>query len=89
MAYADWSSAEYENFHDEAFYQIFNNLDFGYFEQANMPRAEELFEAGWLNFNISEEERRAYREEFYDFTNLELSSEDWETYRELYDETNA
>jgi hypothetical protein len=87
MAFADWSQDDYENFHDAAFEEIFNRLDWGYFDDDNMERAEELFEAGWLNFNISEDERRAYRDDFYNLTNLELDTDDWETYRELYNET--
>jgi hypothetical protein len=89
LAYADWSANGYEGFHDAAFIEIFNNLDFGYMSDEQVERAEELFEAGWLNLNISEEERRAFRQDFSNFTNYELSSEEWEIYRELYDQTNG
>jgi hypothetical protein len=89
LAYADWSPGDYQSFHDAAFEEIFNRLDFGYFPQEQMERAEELFELGFLNFDITEEERDYYRLQFSNLTNLELERDDWETYRELYDQANG
>ncbi len=89
MAYEDWSGEDYQSFHDAAFEEIFNRLDFGYFPQEQMEAAEELFETGGLNFDITEVEREQARFDFYNLTNLELDRDDWETYRELYDNANG
>lgn len=89
MSYADWSQEDYNQFHDSAFIEIFNQLDLGYLTNEQVEEAEELFEAGWLNFEISEDERQSYRLDFQNLINYEFSSEDWQTFRELYDETNG
>lgn len=88
MAYDDWSDDQYEGFHDEVFDEVFETLDFEGLTSDDIDRAAELFEQGWLNFEISEEEREAIRQEFYDLTYFGPEDIDWETFRELYDEYN-
>lgn len=89
MAYADWSEDDYEQFHDAAFLEIFNHFDLEDLSDEEIERAEELFEAGWLNFNISEIEREQYREDFYEVMNMRWTSQDWEEFRELYNATDG
>lgn len=89
LAYADWSNDDYENFHDAAFDEIFNQIDWSYFPDTDMEAAEELFERGWLNFDISEQERESARYEFSNLTNIELDRDDWEIFRELYEQADA
>jgi hypothetical protein len=89
MAFADWSSDDYENFHDESFDLIFNNMDFAYMSEVDIAAAEELFEQGWLNMHLPSAEIQMWRNAFYNHMNMELNSEQWEMYRELYDEANS
>lgn len=85
MAWQDWSEDDYQEFHDEVFIDVFDQLDFTYMSDAEIRQAEELFEQGWLNFHIPAEEKMTWRIAFQNFTNLELNSNEWRTYRELYD----
>lgn len=89
MAYADWAPDDYQYFHDAAFEEIFNHLDFAYMSDDEIAQAEEMFEQGWLNMHLSSEDKLAAREEFYNFTGLELDRDQWETYRELYEEAGG
>lgn len=89
MAYADWSDGDYQTFHDEAFYEIFNELDLAYLSNSQTQLAEELFESGWLNFHLTEFERQVYREMFFNVTRIAPSNFDWRTYRQLYDDADA
>lgn len=89
MAAADWSGEEYQEFHDDAFDEIFNEMDFSYMSSVDIAAAEELFEQGWLNFHLPAPEIKMWRNAFYNHMNMELSSEEWRTYRELYDEANG
>ena len=89
MAFADWSNEDYQEFHDESFDLIFNNMDFAYMSETDIAAAEEMFEQGWLNMHLSAAEKNMWRHAFYDHMNMELNSEQWETYRELYDEANS
>jgi hypothetical protein len=85
LAWEDWAEDDYQDFHDDVFRQVFDSLDFTYMSDDEIAQAEELFEQGWLNFHIPAEEKLAWREAFQNFTNLELDSDQWATYRELYD----
>lgn len=89
MAFEDWSEDEYQQFHDDSFDEIFNNMDFSYMSEVDIMAAEELFEQGWLNMHLSSAEIKMWRNAFYNHMNMELSSEQWEIYRELYDEANG
>lgn len=89
MAFEDWSDSDYEEFHDESFDLIFNNLDFSYMTEVDIMAAEELFEQGWLNMHIPAAEKNMWRNAFYNHMNMELNSEQWRVYRELYDEANS
>ena len=89
MAWDDWSEEDYEHFHDQAFLEVFNRLDFTYMSDDEVREAEEMFEMGWLNFHIPADEKNQWRNAFYNFTNLELTSDEWRTYRELYNDADA
>jgi hypothetical protein len=89
MAYADWSDEDYQFFHDEAFDLVFNNLDFAYMSEVDIMAAEEMFEQGWLNMHLPSTEINMWRNAFYNHMNMELNREQWETYRELYDEAGG
>lgn len=89
MAFADWSESDYDNFHDSAFDEIFNNLDFSYMSITDIMAAEEMFEQGWLNMHLPPEEKNMWRIAFRNHMHYELSREDWAIYRELYDEANG
>jgi len=89
MAWDDWDDDSYDHFHDQAFLEVFNHLDFAYMSDDEIAQAEDYFEQGWLNFHIPAEEKNQWREAFYNLTNLELSSDEWRTYRELYDEAGG
>lgn len=89
MAFADWSSEDYEDFHDSAFDEIFNNMDFAYMSEVDIMAAEEMFEQGWLNMHLSSSEIKMWRNAFYNHMNMELNSEEWEIYRELYDSADT
>lgn len=89
MAWEDWAEENYEYFHDEAFRQVFNSLDFAYMSDDEIAAAEDMFEQGWLNFHLDSDTKMAWRELFQNFTNLELDSEQWATYRELYEEAGG
>jgi len=85
MAYADWSSEGYNDFHDAAFDEIFNNLDFSYMSEIDIAAAEELFEQGWLNMHLPSVEKNMWRNAFYNHMNYQLTPEEWRIYRELYE----
>jgi len=89
MAFADWSDEDYQNFHDDAFDEIFNNLDFAYMSEVDIMAAEEMFEQGWLNMHLSAQQKEMWRNAFYNQMNMEFNREQWATYRELYDEANG
>jgi len=80
----DWAEEDFQGFHDDVFIDVFDTLDFSYMSDAEIAQAEELFEQGWLNPHISAEMKLAWRQAFQNFTNLELNSQQWATYRELY-----
>lgn len=95
MAFSDWNDADYTEFHDAAFEEIFNRLDFRGLDDEDIAFAEELFQEGWLNFNITEADRYGYRMEFanvmgyaVDFKTGAPLDFDWQTFRELYDASN-
>jgi len=88
VSFRDWSDEEYEGFHDDAFEQIFNNIEgVAYLDGDDLSTAEALFEAGWLTWGgeYSKDELEAIRDEFYDLVNMYEDEFDWEEYRELYD----
>lgn len=85
MAFADWSEEGYQDFHDDAFDEIFNNLDFAYMSEVDIMAAEEMFEQGWLNMHLSAPEKKMWRNAFYNHMNMEFSPDEWRIYRELYD----
>lgn len=89
MAYADWSDGDYDYFHDQAFERIFNQMDFEGRTDEEIATAEEYFEMGWLDLNMSYEEALAYKEAFYDVTGYGAEDFDWREFREVYDEANA
>jgi hypothetical protein len=89
MAFADWSEDDYQNFHDDVFDEVFNNLDFAYMSEVDIMAAEEMFEQGWLNMHLSATEKNMWRNAFYNHMNMELNSNEWRIYRELYDQANS
>ena len=89
MAFADWSGEDYDHFHDAAFDEVFNNMDFAYMSEIDIAAAEELFEQGWLNMHIPAVEKNMWRNAFYNHMNMELSSDEWAIYRELYEEAGG
>ena len=95
MAYADWSDEDYQDFHDLAFSEVYDPLiaqleEIGaVYDPSTLDTAEELFEQGWLNMEISEEERETFRGDFYDLMNIGPEDFDWEDFREVYDEING
>jgi hypothetical protein len=88
LSFRDWSEGEYEQFHDDAFANIFNEIpSLPYLDDERYDQAEALFEAGWLTFGeYSKEELDAIRDTFYDMVNMPEDMFDWEEYRELYNE---
>lgn len=89
MAYADWSREAEEDFHDAAFDDIFNNLDFAYMTETDIAAAEEMFEQGWLNMHLSAPQKNMWRIAFYNHMQYELTSDEWRTYRELYEQADS
>lgn len=89
MAYADWSNEDYERFQEEAFDNIFDNLNLSGLSGNEIDQAAVLFQTGWLNFEIDLATVYAAREDFYDLTNYPESEFDWEEFRELYDEAGG
>jgi hypothetical protein len=96
MAFADWSSRDFSFFHDMAFSEIFNRSDFRGLDDDDIAYAEELFERGFLNLNISEDDRYEARIDFCDVMGYTIDFRtgapidfDWTTYREIYDGADA
>lgn len=92
MAFADWSNAEFEFFERSALNDIFWQFDFEGLSNEEVGQAQELFERGWLNFNISETDRYEARLDFADIMGYPVDFNtgapmdfDWDTFRELYD----
>jgi hypothetical protein len=92
VAFADWSREEFEFFQRSATQDIFYQQDFTGLSNEDVGDAEALFERGWLDFNISEEERYEARLEFADLMGYPVDFRtgapmdfDWDTFRELYD----
>lgn len=89
MSFRDWDEEEYNDFHDAAFEEIFNNIEsISDLDQSQLREAEALFEAGWLTWDdsYSTDEIYAIRDEFYDLVGMYEEDFDWEGFRELYDD---
>lgn len=92
MSFRDWSDADYEQFHDDVFRGIFNEIEGVYYlPQDEQERAEELFERAFLEGwgEMSKEEREALQDEFYDLVGLAPDDFDWDYFREAYDEAGG
>jgi hypothetical protein len=101
MSFKDWNDQQYTQFHDDAFIGIFNREDFRGLTEDDIAYAEELFEDGWLNMNISQAERQAARLDFSDIMGYEYDDNpnspaygsprgfDWATFRDVYDGANS
>jgi hypothetical protein len=92
LAFADWNDADYTYFHDTVFEEIFNRMDFQDLDDDQIAAAEELFQAGWLDLNASEDYRYEARIDFADIMGYAIDFRtgapinfDWTTYREAYD----
>jgi hypothetical protein len=87
VSFRDWSDEGYNEFHDQAFQSIFNEIpSVSDLSIDELERAEALFEAGWLTFGeYSPDELYAIREEFYDQVYINEDQFDWAEYREIYD----
>jgi hypothetical protein len=86
MSYRAWSESDYDQFYDQAFESIYNNIEgvLGLNDE-QQDTAEELFAAGWLTFGeYSPEQLDAIRDEFYDLVGINEDQFDWVEYRELY-----
>lgn len=96
MSFADWSDEDYEEFYDRAFNDVFNHIDLYGLSDQEIGLAQELFEHGWLDFNIVRELADEYKEAFYDLTGYgpedltdpRMMDNDvpfWEAFRDAYD----
>lgn len=88
MSFRDWSEDDYQQFHDDAFANVFNEIPtVPQLDDDELDAAEALFEAGWLTFGeYTLAELEAIRDEFFDMVNITEDQFDWEEYRELYNE---
>jgi hypothetical protein len=90
MSFRDWSDDMYDWFHDESFRTIFNEIEgIYYLNEDDQIKAEELFEAGWLDFDATEDMRESARNDFLDLVGLADDRELWAEWRELYDEADG
>lgn len=96
VAYADWSAGDYAYFHEDVFQNIFNQMDFSGMSDEEIAEAEELFETGWANFDISEDDRYQARMDFAEIMNYEVDFKtgapvdfDWSSFRDAYDGANG
>lgn len=91
MSFRDWSDEQYEEFQNEAYASVYNNLPtVPYLDDTTDSTARELFAEGWLTFGeYTPEELYAIREQFYDLINIQESQFDWQDYRDLYAEVNG
>jgi hypothetical protein len=96
VAFADWSDADYTYFHDNLFNSLFNYQDFRGMSDDDVAYAEELFERGFTNLNISEEDRYEARIDYCDLMGYTIDFRtgapidfDWQTFRETYDGADA
>lgn len=87
MSSRDWSEDDFREFNRENYEQIFDEIpSVADLSEDDVIHAEELFEAGWLTFNVYDADQLYdIREQFYDLVGYEFTSEDWEHYREIYD----
>lgn len=87
MSYRDWSEYDEQEFRDNAYERIFNEIpSVSDLSEDDVANAELLFEAGWLTFGTYDADQlEAIRDEFYDLVGLYPDDFDWVEYRELYD----
>lgn len=87
MSYRDWSDDDFQEFHDDAFQDIFNEIPgVADLSEDDLTRAEDLFEAGWLTWGAYDRDQlEDIREQFYDLVGLYSEDFDWDSFRELYD----
>lgn len=95
MSARDWSEEQYEQFYNQAFESIYNEIpSVPYLSDDEDTQARDLFEKGWLTFGeYTKEELDYYRDQFLDLTympeNLFRALGFWQEYRELYSDVDT
>jgi hypothetical protein len=92
VSFRDWSDGDYDQFHDQMFTGIFNEIEGVYYLSPDeQERAEELFERAFLEGwgEVSKGDREAMQDEFYNLVGLAPDDFDWDYFRESYDEING
>jgi hypothetical protein len=86
MAFRDWSEDDYQAFQEDAYASVYNEIyTVPYLTESEDVEARDLFFEGWLNFDATEAQREAAREEFYDYVNIDPDEFDWQEWRDAYE----